>query len=106
MRTRATTFKAWLTANLSEYLHDIANQGASLGYPGLTYYRDTVKLYERFKGEIWELAVNQSEDMGHANVFEMMATFGGAANVTDYTTFANLMTWYAAEHYARELTDQ
>ena len=105
MIIRAKTFKDWFKANLKDYAQDIANHGADSGYPGITYYTDTCALYNKFKEEIWETLISDSEDFG-VNVFEMIAGFGGAKNVSDVTTFENLMTWYMAERIARELTDK
>lgn len=104
MIIRAKTFKAWFKTNLKDYAEDIANHGADCGYPGITYYTDTCALYNKFKDEIWEALINDAESYGQ-NVFKMIAGFSGAKNVSDVTTFENLMTWYMAERTAREITD-
>lgn len=106
MIIRAKTFKQWLQANLdSQQIEELAEHGADAGWPGLTYYNDTVKLYERFNDEIWNLIVNEAEECGYKNPYELLATFSGAKNVQTYTQHANLMTWFAAEHYAQELAN-
>ena len=102
---RHKTFKAFMKTRLADYLDDIANHGADAGYPCLTYYTDTVKLYKKYEQEIWELATQEAEGLGRKNAFEMIADFRYAEGVTDFETMANLMVWYAAEHYAQELTN-
>ena len=48
MIIRAKTFKKWLQANCDKgSLADLARHGASAGFPGLTYYTDTMQLYAR-----------------------------------------------------------
>ena len=103
---RCATFKRFLEVNLKNYLEDIANHGADAGYPWLTYTRDTVALWDKYKDEIWELANNESESMGCTNVAEMIAGFHRADMLTSYDTFANLMVWFAAETYARQAIDE
>lgn len=98
-------FKDWMKKKFdATQLSDIAAHGADSGWAGLTYYSDTTKLYTKYKADIWEMLIQDAEDMGE-NVFEMISHFGGAKNVSDCETFENLMVWYAAERVARELTD-
>ena len=48
MIIRAKNFAAWMKRNLSKgQLKDLAAHGADAGWPGLTYYKDTCKLYEK-----------------------------------------------------------
>jgi len=99
-------FAEWLTENLGEdYMEDLANHGAAAGFPGLTYYKDTVKLYEEFEDEIWERLFDDAEGMGQTPL-ELIASFNGAKNVVSDTQFKNLLVWYLAEKTARELTEQ
>lgn len=104
MIIRAKSFRAWMQNHFgTSELSDIATHGADAGWAGLTYYSDTCKLYNRFQSEIWEMLLEDAESMGQ-NVFEMMAGFGGAKDVGSCQQFENLMTWYAAERVARELS--
>ena len=105
MIIRAKNFEAWMKRNLSKgQLKDLAAHGADAGWPGLTYYKDTCKLYEKYKDEIWEWLLEDAEECGQS-VFEMIAGFGGAKDVGSCDQFENLMVWYAAERVAREQTD-
>jgi len=98
------TFETWMKASFNaDELSDIATHGADKGWPHLTYYTDTVELYERFKDEIWNMLLEDTEAIGYKNPYEMIATFGGANSVGSYTQHANLMTWYAAERTAQQL---
>jgi len=106
-RIRAKTFEQWLKANLTKGdLTALAEHGAQNGFPGLTYYSDTCALYDKFSEEIWALAIEEAEQAGNRNVFEMIAQFGGANDVGNETQMKNLLVWYAAEHYARKLTGE
>lgn len=65
---RATCFEAWFKANLKEYQEDIANHGADRGFPKITYTADTCKIFNRFCSQIWDMAVEDAEEMGYKNV--------------------------------------
>ncbi len=104
MIIRAKTFKQWMKANLKDSMQDIANHGADQGYPGLTYYKETCQLYDKFKEEIWDALEEDREDMGYKNIFELIATFGRADAGSD-EEFKNLLVWYMAERIAREESD-
>jgi len=105
MIIRAKTFRQWFNANLKDYAEDIANHGADQGYPGITYYHDTGKLYRRFKDEIWAQAGDDAEGLGLPNVVAFVATFGRADDCWTATGFENLMVWYMAEVVAREMAE-
>jgi len=102
---RATEFRVWFKANLREYARDIAGHGADAGYPYITYTSDTVRIFDRFADEIWEMAVDEAEEMGCKNVAEMIAGFGRADMLSGFDQFKNLMVWYACEKVAREMVD-
>lgn len=103
MIIRSKTFREWFAANLKEEARGIANHGADSGFPNITYYTDTVKLFDRFGDEIWAMAVDDANDMGNKNVAEMIAGFGGANSIGTLDQFKNLMVWYACEKLAREM---
>jgi hypothetical protein len=104
--TDTNTFRQWLKDNLDAgQLRDLANHGADAGWPGLIYTSDTVKLFDQFGDEIWELAVEQAEQLGEGNVATMIGGFRRADMLDSLDTFKNLMVWFAAEEYARQLTD-
>jgi hypothetical protein len=89
-------------ANLKDDLQDIANHGADAGYSGITYYRDTVHLYERFEDEIFEALTDDTEQFGADNVPAFIATFRRADDCDSPTGFKNLLVWYYVERVARE----
>ncbi len=105
MIIRSKTFKAWMLANLKEEMPDIVNHGCAAGFPGLSYYADTGKLYDKFEDEIWDALWDDAEMYGN-NIPELIGTFGGAKDVGSHVQFKNLLTWYMAERIAREVTDQ
>ena len=105
MIIRSRTFKQWMDANLKDYYKDIAGHGCSAGFPGLTYYTDTMKLYGKFKDEIFEMLADDAEDQG-VTIPELIASFNGAKDVWDSGTFENLLVWYAAERIAYNATEE
>jgi hypothetical protein len=103
MIIRAKDFRCWFKANLRDYARDIANHGADAGYPHITYTSDTVKVFDKFAGEIWDLAVQEASDMGCKNVCEMIAGFARSDMTAEIDRFKNLMVWFACETVAREI---
>lgn len=103
MIIRAKDFRSWFNANLRASAQDIANHGADSGFPCITYTSDTVKLFDRFEDEIWNMAVEQAEILGCKNVAEMIAGFNRADMLNDIDTFKNLMVWFACETLAQEI---
>ena len=105
MRINAATFEKWVINTFSKSeLSDITNYGANAGFTGLTYYKDTCKLYNKFKEEIWRLLREDADAMG-INIFEMLNSFRGIKDVDSAEHFENLMTWYAAERVAYNLVE-
>jgi hypothetical protein len=86
-----------------ETFRDLARGGADAGFPGLTYYRDTVALYEAHAEEIWEALAEDADSLGEPHPLALIATFGGAAHVGSSDQLANLLTWYMAERIAHRL---
>ncbi len=105
MRIYAATFEKWVINTFSKSeLSDIAYHGANAGFTGLIYYKDTCKLYNKFKEEIWKLLREDAEQAG-INIFEMLTSFKGIKDVDTAEHFENLMTWYAAERVAYNLVE-
>jgi hypothetical protein len=99
------TFREWFAAKLKDQARDIANDGADAGFPWITSTADTVRLFDKYGSEIWEMAVEDAESMGHKNVAEMIAGFTRSDMLADLDQFKNLMVWYACEKLAREMED-
>lgn len=104
--TNCTTkidFRTWFKENLGEYAKDIANHGADAGYPEITYTSDTVKIFDEYDAEIWEMAVEDADEFGYKNVAEMISKFIRTDMLVTVDGFKNLMIWYACEKIAQEL---
>lgn len=93
-------FREYIKTELADYLPDIAEHGCAGGFPGLTYYSDTVTLFDKYRDEIFEILGEMADSMGQ-NIPELIASFNGAADVGDFQQFANLCVWAAAEEVAR-----
>ena len=60
--------------------------------------------YRTYKN--WQMLWDSYEDFGHKNVLEMIASFGGAKDVSGMDQFKNLLCWYAIEERAHEIADE
>lgn len=113
------------------YVQDAANHGADSGFPGFTYYKDTVAFYERYRRFIWLRLIADSEEFGDNGVVATVENFGcfrsrdagerralrRAINalmldcvkvnwdIPEQVDVANALAWYALEEVGRELTD-
>jgi hypothetical protein len=108
MIIRAKNIRSWFKANLRESARDIAGHGADCGYPCITYTSDTVKVFDRFAREIWDMAVEEARDMGCNNVCEMIAGLrrSDMDMIDNIDQFKNIMVWFACEKLAREIADE
>jgi len=101
------TFKNWMIRTFTkDEMKDIAEHGCSGGFPGLTYYHETIKLYDHYDEEIWDNLYDDSQDMGSESILDFIKSFNGADTVGSDAQFKNLLVWYLAEKYARELTEE
>jgi ubiquinone biosynthesis protein COQ9 len=57
MIIRSKSFQNWFKTNLKEHAEDIALHGADAGYPYITYTAHTIKIFDKFADEIWDMAV-------------------------------------------------
>lgn len=107
----------WKTCKC-EVLDDIANHGIAGGFPGFTYYADTVQFFRDNKREIKQRARADANEYGitlaafiagfkcvSLTEAEVDAALDDEPNMDDYQTVANALAWYAAETVARELTE-
>ena len=100
------TFRDWMLAEYADEpgtITDLAEHGAACGWPGLTCYSDTVALYERYHEGIWAWLGEEADGLGLPHALALVATFGGAAQVSCEVTLRNLLVWAMAEATAREL---
>jgi len=106
MKVRARTFESWFKANFTKgEMKDIAQHGANMGYHHITYYTDTVKLYDRFADDIWNTLYDMSERQG-STVPALIATFNCAEQIVSNDTFKNAMVWFMCEELAYRLTGE
>lgn len=106
MIIRAKTFDQWIEANLKDDLQDIAEHGADSGFSGITYYKDTVSLYDKFTEEIWDALEEDRQEFGNNNILELIASFNGAKDVGSDSQFKNLLVWYYVERYANNKAER
>ena len=100
------TFKEWYDENLSDHTQDILEHGCAGGFPGITYYDDTVELFEEYKDEIFEVLADVAEEQGYENIYQLLGTFNGDFMPWNYPQFANQLVWFMVEETAREKMDE
>ncbi len=100
------TLKEWIHDNLADYLEDIATYGAREGFPGITYYTDTVALYDAHAQEIWDHLAEAADAHGYRHPLALVATFNGAENAWSDDQWKNLLVWHYAEAIATEASDE
>lgn len=105
MTTFAEELREQFGEDADSTLRDIAEHGADAGYPGITYYTDTMAMYHRHEDEIWDALYEDADNMGEPNPLALIAKFGGAEHVHSDAQFANLLCWYMAERVAREFAE-
>lgn len=102
--TLPATFREWIDQQFdADQLRDIATHGCVVGVPGLTYYNETVLLYDAYHKDIWEHLYYDAQDHGYTPL-EFIGTFNGNP-VTD-AQFKNLLVWYYVEALAKEQNDE
>lgn len=117
---RATIRQVGGWARFKECANEIASHSADAGWPGFTYYEDTVPFSKKNKESILEMARNQADDLG-TEMFAMISNFRCMNGLTatevieaiysrrspedNRTTVFNGMAWYALEEVARAYDD-
>lgn len=106
-----------------EALKDVMNHGADAGYPGFTYYTDTISFFKRHKAAIVEMASEMADDMGTDTTMDLIKSFrclnndftaeeiaqviyGPWKDDDAHTMIANAMAWFALEEVARYIWDK
>jgi len=102
----------------TDYVMDIVNHGVDGGFPGFTYYSDTVPFAMKHRKHIVQLLEEMAEQLGE-DVVKMVSGFGVFRNnpmdnddrkdlycylgggKCKETTIPNLMAWFAAEEVCR-----
>ena len=101
-------------------LEDVARHGADGGFPGFTYYSDTVPFAERHRDDIMVRLAEDSDACGvtDGSILSMLAGFGCLKGLTvdeiarglydkkadEHTQVFNALAWYALEEIARPKT--
>lgn len=104
-KPRAKNFKAWFMANLKQYAYDIANNGADMGYPFITYDSDAGVIFDTYADEIIEKMEEKAANIGMANWCDMAAGFARQDMLCTWTSTKTLLVWYMCEEVSRELVD-
>jgi hypothetical protein len=104
-----------------EHASDVSRYGADSGWPGFTYYSDTMPFFRRNRQSILEMAEQMADDVGYPGMLAMIASFGCLKDCKFsqdeiakalYTSkgehtdgIQNAMAWFALEEVARSYCD-
>jgi hypothetical protein len=100
------TIKEWVLENYEyDTIVNITNHGMVSGFGQLVYYTDTVKFYDEFEVQIWDMLYEDAENAG-MTLMELIASFNGQKNVGSGDQFKNLLCWYAVEEVARQIVEE
>jgi len=104
------SFKNWFNENLKDSASDISNNGADAGYPNITYYADTTKLFNKHRQDILELLTETTENCGYQDNIELLKTFGRQDMLEGfYETLRHddqskcLLVWFACEELSHQM---
>lgn len=103
--------------NAKLYFQDVCNYGASGGFTGFIYYKDTISFWKRHKKLIMEYTEEMANDLGE-DLLSMVSNFNvikgnytqteigqalfGEMNENKYAQIYNVMAWFALEEVARD----
>ena len=104
------SLKAWVIQTALDedspidWLRDVTRHGCVSGMATeLIYYHDTVKFYDRFSDEIWEM-VNEFCDSTGFKLGKFLDGFSVPMN--DDTRFKNGLAWFSVEETANQLLSE
>ena len=104
------TIKQWIEDKVKDEeinLKDVTEHGCVSGcVSSLIYYSDTVKFYDKFEDEIWDMLEEDANQFGNDNILQTISQFNGAKNVGGLDQFKNLLAWYSVEETCRKILDQ
>ena len=103
-----TNIESWIiNTQTPEEIKDIASFGCINGTCAeLIYYDDTVKFYDRFEDEIWDLLVATSESHGFESVFDFFGSFPkDFKDVFSDKTFKNTLVWFAVDEVCLQIVE-
>jgi len=104
------TIKQWVEDRVKDeeiHLEDVIEHGCVSGcVSSLIYYSDTVKFYDKFEDEIWDMLEEDTNQFGNDNILQTISQFNGAKNVGGLDQFKNLLAWYSVEETCRKILDE
>lgn len=89
--------------NYKAVFEDLMRGGCTSGFVSeLIYYSDTVKFYNDYENDIWDLLDEKATEYGQ-NILGFIASLKGSNDVGSNDQFKNLLVWFAFEETAFEI---
>ena len=84
-------------------IKDISKHGCNGGFPGLIYYKETVRFHDEHEEEIWELLREDAQNEG-VKLADKLAQV--SKDVGSLTQLKNQLVWWAVEVRAHEICSE
>ena len=81
-------------------IKDISKHGCNGGFPGLIYYKETVRFHDEHEEEIWELLYDHAQEEGVKLADKLAQVSKDAGSLTQ---LKNQLVWWAVEVRAHEI---
>ena len=103
-------FKLWFDENLKDSAKDISNHGADMGFPHITYYSDTTKLYNTYRKDIMNMLQEEVDCCDYKDTIELLKIFnrqdmleGFFKTLKHDDSSKCLLVWFAVEEFSRQI---
>jgi hypothetical protein len=91
-------FTEWVLKNLGGCLPDIREHGCSAGFPGITYFKETMELYDEYQDDIWHMLNEYADECGYDSALGLL----DSRSIDGHYALANAMVWAAVELVAHD----
>ena len=104
------TIKEWVLETQSpDDIKNIVEHGCVNGACSeLIYYSDTIKFYDNFSDQIWNMLEEYSKDFGAKKILDYLSSYinykyDSSVNINNDTTFKNSLAWWSVEKTCQKI---
>lgn len=88
------------------YIEDVITHGCQSGIVSdLIYYKDTVRFYDNYREEIWDLLDEKAQE-NSVDIMNFIASLNGSENVGSHDQLLNLLAWFAYEETMYQIANE